>query len=584
MRPALLASVLCMLLLACQACALEITGVEFYPQNPSVESGFIVVTRVSYNGSTRVSWMVPESCAEPVETCFGQFPRSGNAFVCYFSKIDPDASCGPPPFDTPASVYNFVVNAIDGSGSVAQSTSQIATGSVPFNVYIQLTNDTVKMQVFQYMDAVTYKIYDLGMSELTSGSLQRNEYGTFIGDIPYDENYRFIVFSGTGASGPAGTAVTIPQQETEEEAKRTYNIVADDVKVYDAVVKQGKSFQYRGSRITNRGDTLVEGLSVEVPEALRKYLRITLENSTLEPNRSAPMTVEVVNLQGHLEISTTATVKAGEQKVGEVDINIKVSVLAGETATAREPPTAMPSILKGEYIIRETSETVRIRNNDESPILIYNYTAPDLVSIISSVSLPDEEIAPGSTGDIVITFNPTSSGERMGILTLETDSGRANIFIDVTFHTNISDRISAARSGLDGAISGLSESQKGSLSDITQDIESDLSSAQSSFDMGNYALADSKVDSALAKVSLVESVARVLKGQTPGTAACDCDMSGECEEGCWCDPDCGGSGGGGVDMTMIIIAAVVALGALGAWYYFKKVRRSGWEGEVEDEF
>lgn len=580
MRPSLLsASVLCLLFLACPVHALQITGVEFYPETPSVGSGFIVVARVQANASVRVAWISMEACQEVENSCFGHFPPSGDAYVCYFSNTDIDATCGPSPFYTPGSLYNFVIHAIDGTGSMASYEKQIATGSVPFNVYIHVSNDTIKMQVFQNMDTVIYKIYDLGMSEQTSGTLERNEYGTFIGDVPYNEHYRFVVFSGTGSSGPAGAALTIPQPEPEEDIPESYNIVAEDVKVYDAVVKQGKTFRYN-SRITNRGDTVVEDLSVQVPEALRKYLRISLDNSTLYPNKSTTMLVEVVNLQGHLEISTTAMVMAGDQKVGEVNINIKVSVLAEDTAAAHEPPTAVPSILKGDYLIEEATETLRIRNNDDDPILIYNYTAPDLAPILS-VSLPEDEIAPGSTGEVVLTFNPTTSGERLGILTLETDAGEVNVFIDVVFHTNISDRISNARSSLEAALSGLAESEKVRLSDITDDIESDLSSAQSSFDMGNYDLADRKVDSAMAKVSLVERVAEFLKGGDSTPPTCDCDFSSECEEDCYCDPDCVSAG---FDPTMIIIILIVALGGFGGWYYFKKIRKPGWEGEMEDEF
>ncbi|MFH1294426.1 MAG: hypothetical protein ABIH90_00605 [Candidatus Aenigmatarchaeota archaeon] len=582
----LLTSVLCVLLLAFQADALVITGVEFYPENPSIGSGFIVVARVESNSSVRVPWMVPGACGVD-GTCYGQMPKSGDAYICYFSNIDLNASCGPSPFSIPGSLERFVVFAMDGTGAVVQQETEIATGAVQFNAYLQIYNESIKMQVFQQFDSVSYKVYDKSMIEKASGNLSRNEYGTYIGDIAYQEEYKFIVFSGSGASGLAGAVMTVPSPQADEPeipgSNATYNVKAQDVTVYDGVVRQGKTFRYTGSRITNNGATNVTELRVVVPDALKKYLRVTLNNSTLAPNESIPMIVEVVNLEGHLEISTTVDVMAGETKVGMANINIKISVLAGEGGAADNPPTVTPAIVKGDYLLEETKETISIRNNHDSEIMIYNYSSPEIGSILS-MSLPETAIPPGGSVQVEMTLSPSSSGERMGIVTLETDAGRAYVFVDAIFHTNISDRISLARSSLDSALAGLSESQKNSLSDVTDDIESDLSSAQSSFDMGSYEAADRKIDDALAKVSLVQRVSGVISGSggyTPAT--CDCDeLFNSCDEGCDCDPDCGSSGG--FDFTFVIIIVVVALGAFGAWYYFTKIRKTGWEGEVEDDF
>ena len=41
---------------------------------------------------------------------------------------------------------------------------------------------------------------------------------------------------------------------------------------------------------------------------------------------------------------------------------------------------------------------------------------------------------------------------------------------------------------------------------------------------------------------------------------------------------------GGIDLTLILIIAIVALGGIGAWYYFTKVKKGGGSKDEGDEF
>jgi len=576
---ALAATALCLLLAPSAAYAIQITGIELYPAAPSASAGFIAVVRAVTNASAKVSWMSPEACAELKDSCFGQFQRSGDAFVCYFSNSDANATCGPSPFRTPGFQYNFVVYGVE-SGPVVEQKKQIVTGAVPFNVFVQTvangTNSTVKIQVFQLMDSVSYKIYDSGMVEKASGSLQRNEYGTFVGDLPYSGSYRYIVFSGTGPSGTAGGAVTVPAAPTQQStAAQTYNVEAQEVKVYDAVVKQGSSWKYRNCRVTNRGDA-IQNLTVKVPDALKKYLKATLDNTTLAPNASTMLALEIPSLQSHLELSTALPLMIGDKQVGEAEVNIKISIVADEAGgKAREPPSVAPSIIDKDYLLQETKESLSVINNDGSSISILKYSAADL-GVPINVTLPEGEIAPAASGKVEVTFKPVAAGTYRGLLALETDAGNALVFMRITFHSNSSSRASELASALDAALAGLSTSQKSKLSSATKSVEDDLTAAGSSFDSGYYSDAEAKLASADAKITMLKAAATALKGSASDGG------SGDSGSG-------SGTGdttpvGGGFDPTIIIIVLIIGLGAFGAWYYFKKVRKSGWEGEVEDDF
>lgn len=576
---------------------MAITSVEFYPESPSIGSGFIVVTRVDSAVSVRVPWMVP-ACSEAEGACFGEMPKSGSAFVCYFSNADPNATCGPSPFNIPGFEETFTVYALDTSGAAPQKLEKkVTTGSSQFNAHLQLVENasekTIKVQVFMQLSQLGYVIYDESMVAKTSGTLAKNEYGTFIGDIPYAENYKFLVFSGNGTSGSAGAAYPVPKPagstgETNTNTTSQFNIQVDDVRISDAVVKQGGTFRHIGSKITNNGNSNVSGLAVSVPENMRRYLVITPEKTTLAPGEYTRMKVEVVNIQGHMEIMTTVNVTVNGVSVGDADINIKVSVIDG-SGTASDPPTAVPAIIKGQYMTgKDADETVTVRNNHDSEIRILQVTSTELGTILTA-ELPQEPISPGGSASFDLTFNSASSGSKTGVITIETDSGSASVFADLVFYSNMSNTVDMAESRLDGALAGIPEAKQTTLSSVIDSIRSDLSSAQTKFDANDFDGATRMVEIADAKISMLDDVADVVSGSSGGgggtTVTCDCDLDDTCDEDCWCDENCTpDGGGGGFDFTIIIIIAIVALGGFGAWYYFTKIRKTGWEGEVEDDF
>ena len=81
-----------------------------------------------------------------------------------------------------------------------------------------------------------------------------------------------------------------------------------------------------------------------------------------------------------------------------------------------------------------------------------------------------------------------------------------------------------------------------------------------------------------------------------GICCSDECVTGDCCNGLHCLPSeickdnwCSSSGSGtppgeGMDLTLILIVAVIAAGGIGAWYYFTKVRKSkSTEDKFEDE-
>jgi len=575
---ALFAAALCTLLLPLSASAIQITGIEMYPDAPSASSGFIAVVRATSNASARVSWMSPEACMDLQDSCYGQFQRSGDAFVCYFSSADQNATCGPSPFLKSGSLYKFIVYGVDGSGPVVSQQKQVTTGAVPLNVFIQTatngTNSSIKIQVFQLMDSVSYKIYDKSMIEKASGRLTRNEYGTFVGDIPYNENYRFMVFTGSGSSGTAGAAVTVQEPPAQQQpVELTYNVEAQEVKVYDILLTPGTSWKYRNCRVTNRGNASIQNLTVKVPDVLKRYLKATLDNSTLTPGASTMLALEISNLQGHLEISSSLPLLVGDKQVGEAEINVKISYLSDGTSStsSRSQPTLSPSFIDEGYPLQEATKSITVMNSDTAVISITKATAsPDLL-VPTNVTLPETAIAPGASARVDVKFKPLGVGSYSGTITLETDAGNVIVPVKVTFYANFSERIAQLATALNDSLKSLSEAQKTKLATARKSVEDDLNSAADSYERGSYVSADASLNTADAKIAMLEEAAKALKSSTSAPIDNPSDGTTTIPSGSF-------------DPTLIIIIAIVALGGFGAWYYFKKVRKAGWDGEVEEDF
>ncbi len=553
--------------------------VTFIPEKFSANASFIAVADPGeYSKSIRVRWQV-----FGIADGFGSFPRSGNRWVCYFSNTDEKSTCGPTPFyaskyqgSETFIPYTFSVNISDAYGQESGFQDTVNAGDIELTINIT-TNNNGMVDITVWSDTgvtgVSYKTYNSSIDLLPekSGSLvYYTPIRGYIGNISLGPGEYYMAFAAQNSGGTSFGGDLVRFVIKGEETGGAY-VPADleiDAVSLDVMVTKGQSFSQGGFRIRNLGNESIADLSTSIISALSPYLSITLGNSTIEGKGTIYFTVNLNNIQNSMEIGTQADIVSNGTVIGRIPVNITISVMnecdgsAGGDCPACvsgdlsiSPSTWIETSTVGETIYR----TFTLSNLGNSTMDNISYSATGTIGSIASVVLPNS-IAPGSSGIVNVSLSTPSPGRYSGTIEIDTGAGTANIVVSAEFFQDISGDVDSLQQEFSSFRMNLSLDQENLFYYILDDIDSDISSADSYKD-SDYTRAKEYYDSASAKFSLLQNVIALGAAVQPVSA------------------------GGGFDFTLVIIVVVVLVVVFVAFKFLKKHGLgSGKESAGEEEF
>jgi len=285
-----------------------------------------------------------------------------------------------------------------------------------------------------------------------------------------------------------------------------------------------------------------------------KYEYVTIADAVLSPQETTTISVSIPKvdtaIQGNIILKTPE----------ELELAIPVTVNVAEsiatcTAGSRALEIAEASQVWSQECMAgdEMHWLVQMKNNGASVLSGFTYEIKDSYAGMLEdldrmkyidIPLADLSIAPGETKEIDVKLTAASAAKYQGILTFKSGAESASMFVSLSCYDNITGDLTDLGSELAGM--KLSE-------DAKNDINSDISNAESSISLGNYAQANEYYLQAKAKMDVI------------GTGAA--------------------TGGQAMDMTTIMIIVVVIIVVIVLVWFFKlrKPKVAGMEESQEEE-
>ena len=542
--------------------ALSAPSVTFIPTRFTTNASFIAVADVVGQGSVRISWIVPGT------NNFGQFPNAGNTYTCYFSNFDPDNTCGPYPLIAGLTGnLTFRVLASDAFGGTSERDVNVDVGSVQINPLVQVNGNNVSIVVFPNspVTSIQYAVYKADLAllnnyksmvcEIKSGSGYQCIADTMLNDGEY-----LVAFTATSDTGFGGNVRKVVVGSPAGPANATPSRVRADPVEFAALINSNQLYEVSNFRIVNLENANLTGLSVSVPLGLRSILSIVPQSTTIPPLGSTLFAVRLSNINSPTGIFTYADVLVGTEKVGIIPVNITVSV-KDVSAPSGIIITASPGIFSGDYAfaVEGVSEEFTITNRAGEPITTFGQPVYiGNIQGIASITSPSS-IQPGGTGTVSVMLKPASPGPYQGSIEIPTDRGIISIPVSVRFFSDIGPDIEDASSSLEDFTAGLSDAQLQKLELALGEVQSDIDSAQSSSDLGDYERAELDLRSAESKLAMLQLVAS--EGTTEAGPPLDLSLA--------------------LPVVLIIVVVVLLVVA------FKKLRKKkakAGEGEEGEEF
>jgi len=559
-----LAALFVLSVLSAPALALSTPSVTFIPDKISKSEPFIAIANPSQapGDSVIVTWDTDQTTGE--YNIRGSFPKVNGKFVCYFSNTDNESTCGPVPFKNIGN-RTFITKAVNQDNTTGIRESRMLVGDIPMQTSA-FTPDGRNISIrwpTSYQSTLYYKVYYASnFTETTySGSVTYGTDGYFI-DIPTGPGDYFISLRIDYSNQFGGKVIRFEIPDTGIYAEGgPVKLVADPVS-FEVLLNRGQNYQRTGFSITNIGSNPLGNLSVAVPSAYSPFLSVTLANTSIAPNGTIFYTVVIGGPQHTMEINTRVNVTSSNITIGYIPIKINVSIVNEcEGVTPITCPAAgsgisvSPTVWTGSYLAGKPA-TLNFTVTNRGNTTLSNITHTSDLGSSLSVSLPGT-ILPSGYAQASATLTPSYGGLKSGTITITSPQGSASIAVLANFYEDASSSLSDLQLDYADFQSGLTAAQRGALSDAFISIDSDISSAQSAQDSGDYAGANDYYIKAAAKLGALKSAFAGPIEPTPEPV--------------------------NIDLTTILIIVVVIAAAASAFILIRRRRQGGGEDELEEE-
>lgn len=566
-------ALLVLAIFAVPALAISTPSVTFIPEKVSINGAFIMMAdpHASQTDSLVVTWGLNGPSSMEINRQ-GSFPRSGSKYVCYFSNTDNESTCGPSPFKSPSSVppRSFSVFAVNQDNTTGIAAANISVGGIQITPSIFATNGRNISIRWSTACASTLKYnvyYAANYSEVgLAGVAQYSGDGYFV-DIPTGSGDYFISLkidapSCTGEFG--GTVLHYEIPESGIYAGGWPVNLAVDTASFEVLLNKGQNYQRTGFSITNVGNNAIGNLSVATPTDYSKFLSVTLANDSIAPNGTIFYTVVIGSAQHTMEINTKVNVTSNDIVIGQIPIRINVSIVnecEGAVPTsctgAGSGILLNPTTWIGSYLAGTPAEfNFTVSNTGNTTISNLSYTS-NLGSSLAA-SLP-ATLLPNGYAPASATLTSSYSGAKSGTITINSPQGSAKILVLASFYEDQSSAISGLKAEYRDFQINLTAAQRNALASAFSGVDSDISSAESAQENGNYEGANDYYNKAAAKLSaLKDAFSGGSPVQQPPQSA-------------------------NIDFTTILIVIIVVVIAAVAFVFIRRRRRGGGEDELEEE-
>ena len=341
---------LAVLLIPFASAQLPVPEVTFIPDKISINSSFVMVVDPGVDDSIRVSWIGYELGA------YGQVPKIGEKWVCYFSDTDTKSTCGPNPFresNLDFSPYTFEVNTTDFAGNTNGKSMGIFIGGIKINdqVTTDISNGIAYISVWPIpgseVTGVTYQTYYARNITTVSGKSGSLTYdvpsGAYRKDLELDLGQYYIAFSAeTAGDDYGGSVVRVNMGLTEEEGYDDLGYLEIDPVSLNILIEKNQKYEKSNFKVTSRQNQTFDSMSIHIPSTtpidVNDYIDIELDDTSLGAYGSMYFTVTLENVMNYMEIKANAQIRTNDTVIGYIPVDIKVSVKneSGTTMTTCE--------------------------------------------------------------------------------------------------------------------------------------------------------------------------------------------------------------------------------------------------------
>lgn len=532
------------------AAALPANAVTFIPDTVSARSSFLMVVDPGA-ANARVNWLIPT--VDGAE--YGQVPKEGGRWFCYFSNTDAKSSCGPSPFNFSTydaqnqqffDQFQVQVNttALGGSGAEVRDGALLSRHVGSIKPTLQVTNSTnadgsmtLLLEVYApASDPVNTVVVDAYYANLTKLGAQSGVQlektpgeaywsGKSITLAPGDY-FLAVTARGDLDFGGSITQVTVPGSAAATActpATGSGPVRIDDGGTIEVVTGKERVAVTTKTKVTNRGTAPWTDISFIVPTALTGYLKPSLTNGTqattsVKVNESAFLVVELAGIDRGMEVNTSFTIVARNgtatvepKAVGEVPFAAKVSYLndqqgcPGVVGVSATPTSISASAAVGEAVELK----FKLVNGATATANILGKTSAGLGAVEFETA---DGVLPGNTASVIATVTPAQTGTLTGSITIATDQGDVTVPVTLTVRASPASGIGTVKANLESYRNALTAAESSALATALADVEAGLTAAETKAADGDIEGAERALLAAEAKLEALRSV------QLPSTA------------------------------------------------------------------
>ena len=486
-------------------------NVTIIPQNFSANSSWILLVDPGTDKPVRINWWSAYG--------FGQVPRVGDLWMCYFSNDDPLANCGPNPFinacfpESPCRLYLHVYTA---DGENATLSLNLTVGNVKLiprasqyekegKTYTQIRVTSIP----ELLDSLPFKLYNTKFQLVKEGQLNYSEEAMkYVADLELDPGKYYAVIEHPWTTrqkinyfGASLLKFTVGYEETAR--------VSLEATPFSAMVLMTNlsSKSITKCCIRNLMNDTVSNLSVQVPKDFQQYLSVGLERTYLGPagsfDDSMTYTVTLKGINQAMHLDLPVTILSGTEAVGTIPLDIWISVKAGAvqpTAPSAVSPTGLrvsPNKVSRECLEGEDIELSFWVENQGNSTLWVNISPSSY-----SFSIPEGfQLEPGNETQVLVNYTCSSPGLNQESLTFSTGVESISVPVIIQVWENLTGDVESLRLQLSSFLQDHPEYEQ-----LVSDINSSLDSAISYQESGEYLTALEEYNQAKGQFDMLQSI------------------------------------------------------------------------------